>query len=117
MSKSLFILPFCLLLLSPAPPAGADQYDDCLKECSQPLASCVEQARLTAGNIQEEQDLIAACNKTKADCIQVCRDAEVTPTSPPPTPPHPSPEGKPTVDLDGGIKTYDGGGIKTYEFK
>ena len=117
MSKSLFILPLCLLLIFPTSPAGADQYEDCLKECSQPVAPCVEQARLTAGNVQEEQDLIAVCDKTKADCIQVCRDAEVTPVPPPSPPPQPSPEGKPPVDLDGGIKTYDGGGIKTYEFK
>ncbi len=83
MSKSLFILPLCLLLLSLGLPAFADQYDDCKLDCDQPVAPCVEQARLTAGNVQEEQDLIAACQKNKTDCIQACKEAEVQAQTPP----------------------------------
>ena len=104
MSKSMFILPlFLLLLLSQALPAFADQYDDCLAVCGQPLASCIEQAKLNAGDVQDEQDLIAACNKTKSDCIQVCKDAETAPDSPPP---QAQPE-KPPVELNGEIRTYE----------
>lgn len=105
MTKYLLILPLCLLLLSHALPVCADQYDDCLAGCGQPLASCIKKAKLTAGNIQEEHDLIAACNKNKADCIQGCKDAEASSN----TPPHPQaqpPREKPPVDFNGEIKTY-----------
>ena len=114
MSKLLFILALCFVLLTPALPAVADQYDDCVGGCSQGVPQCVEQARNSAGNIQEEQNSIAVCNKTKADCIHSCRDAEdPSPASPPPQPPRE----KPAVDLKSDIKTYDSSGVKTYEFK
>jgi hypothetical protein len=83
MSKSMFFLSLCLLLLSHGLPVFADQYDDCINDCKQTVAPCVEQVRLTAGNIQEEQDLIAACEKSKADCIKACKDAETQPQPPP----------------------------------
>ena len=83
MSKSLFILSLCLLLVSRALPAFADGYDDCLDGCRNTVAPCVEQVRLTAGNIQEEENLIAACERNKDACIQACRDAEANPSPPP----------------------------------
>ncbi|HEX2768117.1 MAG TPA: hypothetical protein VHN12_02435 [Geobacteraceae bacterium] len=83
MSKLLFFLSLSLLLLSHGLPVFADQYDDCINDCKQNLAPCVDQARLTAGNVQEEQDLIAACEKSKADCIQGCKGAEAQPQPPP----------------------------------
>jgi hypothetical protein len=140
MSKSLFMLPLCLFLLFNAFPAFADLYDDCLTGCGKPLDSCIKQAHLTAGNIQEEQDYIAACNKTKDDCIQACKDAEAS-SSPSPPPKVEPPPRRPPVDLNGEIKTYENdtgdvpatppqvqspqakppvdlnGEIKTYEFK
>jgi hypothetical protein len=106
MSKSLFFFSLCLLLLSHALPVSADQYDDCITSCNQTLAPCVDQARLTAGNVQEEQDSIAACEKNKAGCIQACKDAETTPSSPPPPQQQP-PQQQPGADLNKGIKTYE----------
>lgn len=76
MSRLLFISSLCLLLLSSALPAIADQYDVCMKVCKDNLAPCIEQAKLNAGNIQEEQDSIAACEKAKSDCEKACSDAE-----------------------------------------
>ena len=76
MSKSLFILSLCLMLLSHGLPVFADQYDDCVKECKENLAPCIEQAKLSAGNVQEEQDHINACKKGESDCIKACSDAE-----------------------------------------
>lgn len=87
MSKSLLLLSLCIVLLSPTLPVLADERGDCIDGCKQALAPCVEQARLTAGNIQEEQDLIAACKTKKVDCIDACKvaaDAPDTPGSPPP---------------------------------
>jgi hypothetical protein len=105
MPKSLFIVPLCLLLISHALPVCADEYDDCRTGCSQmDLAPCIEQARNSAGNIQEEQDGIAACEKSKADCFQTCKDATTTPDSPPPPQEQP---GIPGVDFNKGIKTYE----------
>ena len=83
MPKSLFVVSLVLLLLSHGLPAFADQYRDCINGCNQAVAPCVDQARLTAGNVQEEQDLIAACENTKASCVQACRDADA-PSAPPP---------------------------------
>jgi hypothetical protein len=71
------------LLLSHALPVFADQYDDCVKGCNENLAPCVAQARLNAGNIQEEQDTVAACEKSKSDCTKACSDAEAKPQPPP----------------------------------
>ena len=105
-SKVLFLL--CVMLLSSALSAAADQYDDCITGCSPPVVPCIEQARLTAGNIQEEQDAIAACEKNKADCLQACKSAETTPTAPPP------PKEEPLKDQPDGDSHN---GIKTYEFK
>jgi len=114
LSLLMVIHMFCL-------PVYADQYDDCLHDCSQKLAPCVEQAHLTAGNVQEEQDLVAACDKNKEECIKVCRDAEVQsqPQSQPQPVPQPSHQENKGTENSGGIKTYDGSssGIKTYEFK
>ena len=87
MSRSRFVLTLSLLLACYALPAAADQYDDCLANCQQAVAPCVEQARLNAGNIQEEEDSIAACEKGKAGCIQACRDAETQPQPPQEQPP------------------------------
>lgn len=118
MSKTLFIVPLCLFILSRALPVFADQYDDCLNECNQNLAPCIEQIRISAGNIQEEKDSIAACNKAKADCIQACMAAETQPQAPPKEQPQELPsEVQPPVDLNGDIKTYDHNEIKTFEFK
>lgn len=83
MSKSMFFLSLCLLPIILALPAFADQYDDCVTACNPNLAPCIEKARLSAGNIQEEQDMIAACEKIKADCIQKCKDDETRPQAPP----------------------------------
>jgi outer membrane biosynthesis protein TonB len=83
MSKSLFIGLLFLVLLTHGFPVFADQYDDCLNDCGQQAKPCIEQAKLTAGNVQEEQDMIAACEKIKADCIQACKDAEAQPQPPP----------------------------------
>lgn len=82
MTKSLFSLALGLLLLFCAIPAMADQYDDCVSGCEQNLKQCVEQVRLTAGNVQEEKDMIAACEGSKANCRQVCTDAETQPQPP-----------------------------------
>jgi hypothetical protein len=71
------------LLLSHGLPVFADQYDDCINGCKQNLSPCVDQARQTAGNVQEEQDLIAACEKNKSDCIKACSEAEAMPQPPP----------------------------------
>ncbi len=106
MPKSILLL--CFLLLSSALPAAADQYDECISGCSPPVAPCIEQARLTAGNVQEEQDMIAACNKGKADCIQACKSAETTPMPPPET------KEEPQKDQTDGDSNKD---IKTYELK
>jgi hypothetical protein len=70
------------LLLSQALPVFADQYDNCTKGCNENLAPCVEQARLTAGNVQEEQNMIATCKKSKSDCIKECSEAEASPQPP-----------------------------------
>ena len=83
MSNSLFYLALVLWSLSPAISVFADQYDDCINGCKLNLAPCIDQARLNAGNIQEEQDLIAACEKSKADCRKACSDAE-SQSEPPP---------------------------------
>jgi hypothetical protein len=83
MSKSLFSISLGFLLLSCGMPAFADQYDDCIGVCAQNLTQCVDQSRLTAGNVQEEQELTAACQKSKADCRQACTDAETQPQSQP----------------------------------
>jgi hypothetical protein len=83
MSKSFFFGFLCLLFLSHALPVFADQYDDCIKGCNENLTPCVGQARQTAGNVQEEHDLIAACEKDKTDCMKACSDAEAQ-TQPPP---------------------------------
>lgn len=91
MSKSLFVVSLCLLLLSPGFPASADQYDDCLDGCKQSVAPCSEQARLTAGNVQDEQNLIAACESSKNDCLTACRNAEAQPEPPPQEQPEPQP--------------------------
>jgi hypothetical protein len=118
MSKIVLFLLSGLLLFSHTVPAFADGYDDCLDGCRQTVAPCVEQVRLNAGNIKEEEDGIAACEKSKADCIQACKDAEAQPQSPPPAQEQP-PQEQPPQDSTGvgtgnGIKTYE---IKTYEFK
>ncbi len=85
MCKMLSGVVLCLLLLSPAVPVSADQYDDCVAGCSQSsVTSCTEQARLSAGNVQEEEELIAACEKSRADCLKGCSDAEAQSSSPPP---------------------------------
>lgn len=115
MSKFI-ILPLCFLLISSALSAVADEYNDCRDACkAMDLAPCLEQAHNTAGNIQEEQASIATCNKTKADCVQSCKDKEATPDSPPPSQPQTPSEEKPAVDLNGGVKAYDSNDIKTYD--
>lgn len=82
MSKSILFLSLSLLIFSNGT-AFADQYEDCVTGCQEKVAPCVEQARLNAGNIQEEQDSIAACEKGRADCVHACSDAETKPyTSP-----------------------------------
>jgi hypothetical protein len=91
MSISRFFLSLFLLFLCSVHPAFADQYDECINGCSQNLGPCSDQARLTAGNVQEEQDLIAACERNKLDCVQSCKDAE---TQPPPQP-QPLPQEQP----------------------
>jgi hypothetical protein len=92
MSKSLFFPLVCFLLLSNGLTVFADSYDDCIKVCNDKLAPCIDQARLNAGNIQEEEDSVSACEKGKADCIQACSDAEAQPQSPPPPPEQPKSE-------------------------
>ena len=82
MSRLLSCMPLFFLLLFLSKPVFADQYDDCLLGCDQAQASCLEQARLTAGNIQEEEDMIAACQKTKENCAQACNDAETQTRTP-----------------------------------
>ncbi len=82
---------FCLLLFVCAAPAAADQYDDCVTGCSQSVPPCEEQAKIGAGNVQEEQDLIAGCERVRLDCITACREADV-PTQPVVTPQEPTPE-------------------------
>jgi hypothetical protein len=84
MSKSFYILSLSLFLLSHGLPVFADQYDDCIKGCNENLAPCIDQARLKAGNVQEEQDLIAACNKSKSECKKACSDAEAQSQQPQP---------------------------------
>lgn len=87
MTRFRLALSLCLVVLFQGQSVFADGFDDCLDNCGQNLAPCIDQARLTAGNVQEEQDMIAACNKTKSDCIQGCRDAEAQPqTQPQPQP-------------------------------
>jgi len=95
MSKSIFFVSICLLLLSHALPVFADQYDDCVNGCNESLTSCINQSRLTAGNVQEEQDLIAACENNKADCTRACSEAEATPQTPSGTPPQTPSEEQP----------------------
>lgn len=86
MSKTVIFLALCLLLFSQGKNVRADDYDDCINGCKQSLSPCVDQTRLAAGNIQEEENMIAACEQSKAACIQACRDAEALPHSPPPEP-------------------------------
>jgi hypothetical protein len=84
MPRVLTGLALSLLLFSPVVPALADQYDDCLAGCGESVvASCIEQARLSAGNIQEEAELIAACEKARENCLKGCSDAE-SQNQPPP---------------------------------
>ena len=75
-------------------PAFADQYDDCVKGCNEGLTICINQVRLSAGNVQEEQDLNAACEKNKADCSKACSAAEVAPETPSQTPPEEQPQSR-----------------------
>jgi hypothetical protein len=79
MSKSLLVVSLCLVLLAHGLPVLADDYDDCKNGCIQALAPCIEQAKINAGNIQEEEDTIAACEKSMNGCIQACNDAEAQP--------------------------------------
>ena len=92
----------CILTLFLANSAFADGFDDCMSGCDQPNPACIEQARLSAGNVQEEENLIAACNKSVETCKEGCKGAEAT--SAPPTPP---PAAEPPADtLNGNIKIY-----------
>jgi len=75
------------MLLSHGLPLFADQYDDCVQGCKEKLAPCIEQAKLTAGNVQEEQDSITACKIGQSDCIKACSDAEAQNPPPPPEQP------------------------------
>ncbi len=79
MSRYLLGGALTLLLLSPAVPVSADQYDDCMENCRQRLASCIDQAHTAAGNVQEEQELLASCERSKEECNQACTTAEVQP--------------------------------------
>jgi hypothetical protein len=116
MSKSLFFLSLGVILHCGCLPALADQYDDCRNDCNRLSPPCIEQARLSAGNVQEEQDLIAACGQKKNDCIQACRDAEVQFQAPPP---EQSPErsAEQPVQPQQPPQQQPVNEIKTYEFK
>ncbi len=76
-----------LLFFSSAGVAYADQYDDCVAGCGQSASVCTEQVRVSAGNVQEEEDLIAACEKIRSDCQKGCSDAESQSPAPPQEPP------------------------------
>ena len=87
MSNVLSGVALSLLFFSSAAVACADQYDDCVAGCGQSASVCTEQVRVTAGNVQEEEDLIAACEKIRSDCQKGCSDAESqnpAPQDPPP---------------------------------
>jgi hypothetical protein len=109
MSKSIFILPLFLLFISHGLPAFADPNYECRSSCSQIADSCFEQARLNAGNIQEQQDAISACRDAKGDCIRACRVPDDVPAPPPAeqTQQEPPPREQPPVDSNGEIKTYE----------
>jgi hypothetical protein len=101
MLKLLRSVLLCLLLLSIASVASADSYDDCVSACDQQLAPCIEQIKLSAGDIQAEEDGIAACKENLGDCKRGCSTAEVQPEAPPPPPQEP-----PEETLNGNIKIY-----------
>lgn len=106
MTKMMLILSLCLVLPSHALPVFADERDDCINGCKQTVAPCIEQARLSAGNIQEEQDLIAACEKNKYECIDACKAADsIENTSPPPN--VQPPQDQTISDFNKPIKTYE----------
>ncbi len=77
MLKVLSGLVLSLSLLSATMPALADQYEECIAGCGESaVTTCNEKARLSAGNVQEEADMIAACEKARENCLKVCNDAE-----------------------------------------
>jgi hypothetical protein len=86
MSRVLSGVALSLLFLSSVS-AHADQYDDCVAGCAQSASVCTEQVRVTAGNVQEEEELIAACEKIRSDCQRGCSDAESQSPAPPQDPP------------------------------
>ena len=90
MTKVPFGVALGLMLVIHVVPATADQLDECMRGCEPPLASCIDQARLNAGNVQEEQDLIAACENSKIDCRRSCEG------EPPLTPPQEKSPEQPT---------------------
>jgi len=92
MTRLVFALSLSVLLFSTGVPVLADQYDDCVSACNEALSPCTDQAKLNAGNVQEEQDSIAACEKSKADCIQACSAAEAQPQAPPQEQPDQQPQ-------------------------
>lgn len=47
---------------------------ECQTDCRLTYTGCVEQARLNAGNIQEEQEAVAACENRLEKCIDICHD-------------------------------------------
>ena len=124
MTKIVFFLFLGLLFFShDVFPVFAEGYDACRDACNQTAAPCVEQLQHSPGNSQEEEGRIAACEKSKADCIQACKDTEAQPQSQPPAQEAPAQvqpaQVQPTQESTGvgttnGIKTYE---IKPYEFK
>ncbi len=83
MAKKLLFIALTSLLLTAPLTAHSDDYDDCKSACNQALDPCVEQAKLNAGNIQEQEDQIAACRKKEQDCIKGCSDSEAAPQASP----------------------------------
>jgi len=79
MTKLLFSLSLTVLLLSTGVPVLADQYDDCVSACNEALSPCIDQAKLNAGNVQDEQDSIAACEKSNTDCMEACSNTKAPP--------------------------------------
>jgi hypothetical protein len=93
MSKVRFVISICcFVIVLSVMTAGADQYDDCLDNCNHNADPCIEQARLSAGNVQEEQDMVAACNNNKSECIKACHDAATQPQSTPQEQPQEQPQ-------------------------
>ncbi|MDD2853499.1 MAG: hypothetical protein PHY09_16555 [Desulfuromonadaceae bacterium] len=80
MTKSLLMIALGLTIFGQSAAAVADEYDDCKAACRNGVVPCIDQVKISAGNIQEEEDMIAACKKESIDCIQRCDDAETKPT-------------------------------------